>query len=85
MNNAVLEPMLIPYALIPCALQKLLKATNYKVAVQAESTQESNFKLSSDPIKQKIFTDRIKIYPKISAAIPWVYPDNALYALKEIL
>ena len=67
------------------SLQKLLKATNYKVAVQAESTQESNFKLSSDPIKQKIFTDRIKIYPKISAAIPWVYPDNALYALKEIL
>ena len=42
------------------SLEKLLKETNYKVAVHSGTTQESNFKLSSDPIKQKIYIQRIK-------------------------
>ena len=65
------------------SLEKLLKATNYKVAVQSESTQESNFELSSDPIKQKIYTQRLQTYKSISADIPLIYPDNVLYALRK--
>ena len=44
------------------SLEKLLKATNYKIALIPESTQEDNFKLASDPIKQKIYIQRIKPY-----------------------
>ena len=42
------------------SLEKLLEATNYKIAIIPESAQEDNFKLSSDPIKQKIYIQRIK-------------------------
>ena len=44
------------------SLEKLLQATNFKIAIIPESAQEDNFKLSSDPIKQKIYNQRIKPY-----------------------
>ena len=45
--------------------------------------QESNFELSSDPIKQKIYTERLQTYKSISAEIPLIYPNNVLYALRK--
>ena len=42
------------------SLEKLLEATNYKIALIPESALEDNFKLSSDPIKRKIYIQRIK-------------------------
>ena len=65
------------------SLEKLLTTTNYEVAVQSESTQESNFELSSDPIKQKIYAERLQTYKSISAEIPLIYPNNVLYALRK--
>ena len=44
------------------SLEKLLQATNFKIAIIPESAQEDNFKLSSDPIKRKIYNQRIKPY-----------------------
>ena len=44
------------------SLEKLLEVTNYKIAVIPESAQVDNFKLASDPVKQKIFAQRIKPY-----------------------
>ena len=44
------------------SLEKLLQATDFKIAIIPESAQEDNFKLSSDPIKQKIYNQRIKPY-----------------------
>ena len=44
------------------SLEKLLQATNFKIAIIPESAQEDNFKLSSDPIKQEIYKERIKPY-----------------------
>ena len=44
------------------SLEKLLDATNYKIALIPESAQEEDFKLSSDPIKQKVYIQRIKPY-----------------------
>ena len=44
------------------SLEKLLDATNYKIAIMPESAEEDGFKLSSDPIKQKVYIQRIKPY-----------------------
>ena len=44
------------------SLEKLLQETNFKIAVIPKSAQEDNFKLSSDPIKRKIYNQRIKPY-----------------------
>ena len=95
------------------SLEKLLQATNFKIAIIPESAQEDNFKLSSDPIKQKIYIQRIKPYLNyfdsysgkymnsciiykyilqhfnvlfdISATIPRVYPDTALYGANKMI
>ena len=44
------------------SLEKLLQATNFKIAIIPESAQEDNFKLASDPLKRKIFIQKIKPY-----------------------
>ena len=44
------------------SLVKLLDETNYKIAVMPESAEEDSFKLATDPIKQKIYIQRIKPY-----------------------